>query len=162
MSGTVFDHGDGTFTLNVGNLDGTSLSDELLNAGAVGQSFSKRITATVNTTLTITPPAGTWRYLKVSNLTADTWVSVGINESPVAAPSADPGVAADWEVGYDIIGGQSELIPLSPAREPRRTGRRLASGSSRLAVPPLRRVVAERSGAAVVDGLPCGQESCVG
>lgn len=93
--------------------DGSSVVEPLLAAGAVGQSFSKRITATVNTTLTITPPAGTWRYLKVSNMTADTWVSVGINESPVAAPSADPGVAADWEVGYDVIGGQSELIPLS-------------------------------------------------
>jgi len=84
-----------------------------VSAAAIGQGLSKRITATVNTTLTITPPTGTWRYLKVSNMTADTWVSVGVNESPVAAPSADPGVAADWEVGYDVIGGQSELIPLS-------------------------------------------------
>lgn len=83
-----------------------------VSAGALGQGTSKRITATVNTTLVISPPAGTWRYLKVSNLTADTWVSVGINEAPLAAPSANPGVAADWEAGYDVPGGGSELVPL--------------------------------------------------
>lgn len=78
----------------------------------LGQGTSKRITATVNTTLTIAPATGHWKYLKVSVLTSGVWVSVGINEAPVAAPSASPGVAADWEAGYDVIGGGSELIPL--------------------------------------------------
>lgn len=95
------------------SVQGGTVAVDAVGAAALGQGTAKRITATVNTALTITPPAGTWRYLKVSNLTADTWLSVGINESPVAAPSADPGVAADWEAGYDVIAGQSELIPLT-------------------------------------------------
>jgi hypothetical protein len=88
------------------------VSLESIGAGTLGVGRSKRITATVNTSLIITPPAGAWGYLKVSVLTADVWVSVGINETPVAAPSADPGVAGDWEVGYDVTGGGSEVIPL--------------------------------------------------
>lgn len=83
-----------------------------IEAGGIGFGKTKRITATVATSLVITPPAGDWGYLKVSVITASVWVSVGINELPVAAPSADPGVAEDWEVGYDVIGGASELIPL--------------------------------------------------
>jgi hypothetical protein len=90
-------------------------------AAPIGLGLSKRITATVNTTLVISPPippveqraTGDWSYLKVSVLTADVWVSVAIDEAPALAPSADPGVAGDWEPGYDVIGGGSEMIPLS-------------------------------------------------
>lgn len=98
-----------------------------VNAAPIAQGAAKRITATVNTSLVISPPTGNWSYLKISVLTADVWVSVGINELPVAAPSADPGVAADWEPGYDVIGGGSELIPL---KQTPTTIRLLSSGSA--------------------------------
>lgn len=85
-----------------------------VTAGALGQGRSKRITATVGTSVyTISPASGSWLYLKVGNLHATALLSVAINEDPVAAPAATPGVAGDWEAGYDVPAGGDVLIPLT-------------------------------------------------
>lgn len=96
------------------SVSGGSVAVDLVSAAPIGQGASKRITVSVGTSAyTISPPAGAWRYLRVLNTHASGLLSVAINEDPVAAPAANPGVAGDWEAGYDVGPGGAELIPIT-------------------------------------------------
>jgi hypothetical protein len=100
---------------------GSNYSDAVgiavVGAGSIGQGLVKYVSLSVGTSAyTVTPaaaPTNGWNYLQVLNTHATGVVKVAINESPVDAPAADPGVAGDWEAGYPVGPGGSALIPLS-------------------------------------------------
>lgn len=89
---------------------------EQVASAPLGEGLAKQLTLTVGTSVyQVSPPSGDWQYLKVINAHATAVLYVAVNEDPVPAPAATPGVAADWEAGYPVGPLGSELVPLTGA-----------------------------------------------
>lgn len=81
--------------------------------GGITKGTLKRAELVVGTSVVTAtlPTTRAWKYLKVVNRTASTTVTVSVDEDPTDN-AADPPSATQWGIGYDVIGGSQELIPL--------------------------------------------------
>lgn len=86
-----------------------------VNAAPLGNGTAKNLIITVGTSVyTVTPATGTWRYLRILNNHATAVLYVAINEDPVlGTDAATPAAAEDWDPGYPVPPGGSELVPLT-------------------------------------------------
>lgn len=82
-------------------------------SGGISKGTLKRAELVVGVAVVVVPVPTTreWAYVKVVNRTANTTVTVAIDEDPTNN-AADPPSVSQWGIGYDINGGSQELIPL--------------------------------------------------
>lgn len=91
-------------------------SIDVIDVAPIGQGACKYVSLSVGTSVyTVAPPTGAWNYLHVINTHATGVVKVAINEDPVDAPAATPGVAGDWEAGYPVGPGGDVMLPIRGA-----------------------------------------------
>lgn len=84
-------------------------------AGAVlSAGGSQRATVSVGTSVvTVTPPTGSWNYIRVINNHATAILSVNVNADPTASSGSLPAIT--WGNGQDIKHGDAILIPFNGA-----------------------------------------------